>query len=93
MTSGFKMTLLAGLCAVTSLRAAEKLNVLFLASDDMRPQLGCYGDPLVKSPNLDKLASRGMVFNGLCVLSIPSFLKFLLNSYTKSKPPTIKRFK
>ncbi len=42
--------------------AAERLNILFIASDDMRPQLGCYGDSLAKSPNLDRLAARGRLF-------------------------------
>src|SRR5512140_3441972 len=46
------------------LPAAEKRpNVLFIATDDMRPQLGCYGDPLAKSPHLDRLAAQGMVFD------------------------------
>ena len=43
--------------------ASEKLNVLFIASDDMRPQLGCYSDTTVKSPNLDALAKRSILFN------------------------------
>ena len=49
------------------LRAAEtppqKPNVLFIVVDDLRPELGCYGKDYIKSPNIDALASVGMVFN------------------------------
>lgn len=38
-------------------------NVLFIAIDDLRPELGCYGNDLIKSPNLDKLASEGRLFH------------------------------
>lgn len=43
--------------------AAAKPNVLFIAVDDLRPQLGCYGDPVAITPNIDRLAQMGVVFN------------------------------
>ncbi len=43
--------------------AATPPNVLFIAVDDLRPQLGCYGQSHVKSPNLDRLAAEGVLFN------------------------------
>ncbi|PPL04201.1 Arylsulfatase A [Parapedobacter indicus] len=43
--------------------ASNGYNVLFIMVDDLRPQLGCYGDTLVKTPNIDQLAGRGTVFN------------------------------
>lgn len=43
--------------------AERKMNVLFIAVDDMRPDLGCYGVPLAKTPNMDAIAARGTLFN------------------------------
>ena len=43
--------------------AAGDYNVLFIAVDDLRPELGCYGVKHIKTPNIDKLASNGIVFN------------------------------
>ncbi len=42
--------------------AAERPNVLFIAVDDLRPQLNCYGKPQMISPNIDALAARGVLF-------------------------------
>jgi iduronate 2-sulfatase len=44
-------------------QAAKKFNVLFIAVDDLRPEFGAYGKTYVHSPNMDKLAARGLVFN------------------------------
>ena len=38
-------------------------NVLFIAVDDLRPELGCYGSPIAVTPNLDALAADGLLFN------------------------------
>ena len=43
-------------------RPKTKPNVLFIAVDDLRPELGCYGANWIKSPHIDELAAEGMVF-------------------------------
>jgi iduronate 2-sulfatase len=42
--------------------ALENLNVLFIAVDDLRPELNCYGNNKIISPNIDRLAQKGVLF-------------------------------
>ena len=37
-------------------------NVLFIAIDDLRPELGCYGSTHIQSPHIDTFAKQGIVF-------------------------------
>lgn len=60
---------LLGILSIAPIIAQEKSkpNVLFIAIDDLKPVLGCYGDKIIKTPNIDRLAKMGTVFlNNYC---------------------------
>lgn len=73
---------LSGLHLLTGCKIHTKnnYNVLLIISDDLRPQLGCYGEPQMVTPHIDRLASQGMVFErnycqqALCAPSRASLL-------------------
>ena len=56
------LTALALLCCAVPSTAAEKPNVLFIAVDDLRPELGIYGSQGMVTPNIDRLAKKGVRF-------------------------------
>lgn len=80
---------------------AGRPNVLFITCDDLRPQLGCYGATDIKTPNIDRLASGGVLFErayaqvAICTPSRTSFLSGArpdtLGIYDNSKPKNLFR--
>lgn len=70
---------------------AKKPNVLFIAVDDLRPTLGAYGNKKVISPNIDELASKGIVFEN-AYASVPTCGASRASLLTGIRP-TRERFK
>jgi len=64
-------------------------NILFIAIDDLKPLMGCYGNTIVKTPNIDRLAKRGTVFlqnycqQAVCGPTRASLMTGMRPDYTK----------
>jgi iduronate 2-sulfatase len=85
----FVSLLTAGAFASVSAQA-ERLNVLFIAVDDLRPELGAYGSRAI-TPNIDRLAESGLRFDrayctqAVCGASRLSLMTSLYPEYTKER--------
>ena len=82
------LTLITILLLAQPVFAAERPNVLFLICDDLNCDISCYGHPLVETPNMDRLAARGVRFERaycqypLCGPSRASFMTGLYPDQT-----------
>lgn len=56
------LVVLIAVAASTVMADDSRRNVLFIAADDLACTLGCFGDPMAKTPNLDRLAATGVCF-------------------------------
>lgn len=75
------------LLSISLASAQDKPNVLMLLVDDLKPALGCYGDPHAVSPNIDSLANRGVRFDlAYCNQAVcaPSRFTLMLGSHSTS---------
>jgi len=69
----------------------KKPNILFLLIDDLKPVLGCYGNPYVKTPAIDKLAKTGVVFdNAYCQQAVCAPSR--ISAFTGKRPDRTKIF-
>jgi len=59
---GVMSSALGGIASAQAGQRPDGPNVLFIPVDDLRPQMGCYGQEQIVSPNLDRLAATGTVF-------------------------------
>jgi N-sulfoglucosamine sulfohydrolase len=82
MNAFFAAILLLVVCSAA--QAGERPNILLIVSEDNGPELSCYGDPYVRTPHLDRLASEGVRFDRAFVAQAgcsPSRASFLTGLY------------
>ena len=72
MLAGVSASLFAGYQAPNLLSgikdSPKKPNILFVIVDDLRPEMGCYGNPDIKSPHFDSFARQSMIFTNTIII-------------------------
>lgn len=64
------MTIICAIAVTSAPKAEDPPNIIFILSDDQRyDELGCTGDPFIKTPNIDQLAKEGTLFDNSFVTS------------------------
>ncbi len=96
--------LILSVSSAVAQRPDKPMNVLFIAVDDLRPELNCYGATHMRTPNIDRLARRGVLFEraycqqSVCAPSRNSLMTGLrpdalgiydLNTFFRTKVPDV----
>ena len=88
VTAFFAMSVINGCSAKNETPAPGEPNILWIYIEDMNPRFGCYGDKTVPTPNMDKLARDGVLFER-CYVPVPVCSPTRSSLITGRMPTTI----